>query len=140
VIDFRHACQDNNRLHRSADLARSLRVRANVTSGGHCCGQGCERPRRFQSRRRSICPKSDLQSTPDVFKKGSQSQTSGNLRAFLVVGTDGKPHDVRVVRMLGLGLDEEAIKTVKEWTFEPALKDGQSVPVQINVEVNFRLY
>jgi protein TonB len=58
----------------------------------------------------------------------------------LVVGTDGKPRDIHVQRMVGLGLDEEAIKAVKKWTFEPAHKDGRPVAVQINVEVNFHLY
>ena len=59
---------------------------------------------------------------------------------WLVVGTDGKPRDIHVERIVGLGLDEEAIKAVKKWTFEPARKDGQPVAVQINVEVNFHLY
>jgi len=43
-------------------------------------------------------------------------------------------------RTLGLGLDEKAIEAVKNWKFEPAMKDGKPVAVQINVEVDFRLY
>jgi TonB family protein len=39
-----------------------------------------------------------------------------------------------------MGLDERALEAVKLWRFEPSRKDGQPVPVQINVEVNFRLY
>ena len=57
----------------------------------------------------------------------------------LVVGPDGKPRDIKVQRTLGLGLDEKAIEAVSTWRFEPALKDGKPVPVQINVEVKFRL-
>jgi protein TonB len=45
-----------------------------------------------------------------------------------------------VQRTLGLGLDEKAIEAVKTWRFDPALKDGKPVAVQINVEVSFRLY
>ena len=41
---------------------------------------------------------------------------------------------------LGLGLDEKAIEAVRLWKFEPARKNGQPVAVQINVEVDFRLY
>ena len=59
---------------------------------------------------------------------------------WLIVGTDGKPRNIRVQRTLGMGLDEEAIKAVEKWTFEPSRKDGQPVAVQINVEVTFRLY
>jgi TonB family protein len=63
----------------------------------------------------------------------------GTVVLWLVVGTDGKPRDIRVLRTLGLGLDEKAIEAVKNWRFEPAKKDGKPVAVQINVEVNFHL-
>jgi protein TonB len=39
-----------------------------------------------------------------------------------------------------MGLDEAAVDTVRMWRFEPAMKDGKAVRVQINVEVNFHLY
>jgi len=56
------------------------------------------------------------------------------------VDAAGRPQQIRVQRPLGMGLDEKAIEAVKQWKFEPAKKDGQAVPVMINVEVNFRLY
>ena len=58
----------------------------------------------------------------------------------MVVGTDGRAKDIRVSKGLGFGLDAEAIKAVSQWKFEPARSGGVPVPVQINVEVNFRLY
>jgi TonB family protein len=39
-----------------------------------------------------------------------------------------------------MGLDEKAIEAVSRWRFEPGLKNGQPVAVQIGVEVVFRLY
>jgi protein TonB len=39
-----------------------------------------------------------------------------------------------------MGLDEKAIESVRQWKFEPSLKDGQSVAVQVNIEVDFRMY
>ncbi len=45
-----------------------------------------------------------------------------------------------MVRGLGFGLDARAIDAVKQWRFQPAMKDGQPVNVQIGVEVGFRLY
>ena len=47
---------------------------------------------------------------------------------------------MKVARSLGMGLDQKAIEAVRRWTFEPAMKDDKPVAVQINVEVNFRLY
>jgi periplasmic protein TonB len=38
-----------------------------------------------------------------------------------------------------MGLDEKAIEAVRQWRFQPAMKDGQPVTVAINVEVSFRL-
>ena len=70
--------------------------------------------------------------------------TSSNRRYYygyqVTVGPDGKPRDIRVARSLGLGLDEKAIEAVRQWKFEPAMKDGKPVAVAINVEVDFRLY
>ena len=86
-------------------------------------------------------PRPIHQPSPKYSKEARKAKHQGVCVLWLVVGTDGKPRDdVRVVRTLGLGLDEEAIKAVKKWTFEPARKDGQPVAVQINVQVNFKLY
>ena len=62
----------------------------------------------------------------------------GTVVIWLIVDTDGTPKQIKVVRKLGMGLDEEAVAAVKKWRFKPATKDGQPVPVMINVEVNFR--
>ena len=44
----------------------------------------------------------------------------------MVVGTDGKTHDVRIVRSLGMGLDEKSVEAIRTWRFEPATKNGQT--------------
>ena len=58
----------------------------------------------------------------------------------MIVDTTGHPRDIRVVRGLGFGLDTKAMEAVKQWRFDPALKEGKPVNVQISVEVDFRLY
>ena len=40
----------------------------------------------------------------------------------------------------GIILGSKGLKAVKQWRFQPSLKDGQPVAVQINFEVQFRLY
>jgi len=73
-------------------------------------------------------------------EEARKAKYQGTCVLWLVVGPDGHPRDIKVARTLGLGLDEKAIEAVKTWKFEPAMKDGKPVAVQINVEVSFRLY
>jgi TonB family protein len=58
----------------------------------------------------------------------------------VVIGPDGRVRDLRVARSLGRGLDEKAMEAVKTWKFEPAMKDGKPVAVQVNIEITFQLY
>jgi protein TonB len=59
----------------------------------------------------------------------------------LIVDAQGNPQNPRVVRALGMGLDEKALEAVRKYKFKPAYKQGKGpVPVMITVEVNFRLY
>jgi TonB family protein len=56
-----------------------------------------------------------------------------------VVDENGVPKEIKVIRSLGLGLDQKAIEAVQKWRFKPGVKDGKAVPVFANIEVNFRL-
>jgi len=85
-------------------------------------------------------PRVVYQPDPDYSEEARKAKHHGTCVLWLVVGSDGRPRDIRVARSLGLGLDEKAIEAVKTWKFEPAMKDGKAVAVQINVEVSFRLY
>ncbi len=66
-----------------------------------------------------------------------KANIQGTVVLWAIVGADGRTTNIRVQRSLGMGLDEEAIKAVRHWTFEPAKKDGKPVAVQVNVEVTF---
>ncbi len=85
-------------------------------------------------------PKQIYAPDPEYSEEARKVKHMGTVVLWLIVGSDGKPRDIRVARTLGLGLDEKAIEAVKTWIFEPAYKDGKPVAVQINVEVNFHLY
>ena len=53
--------------------------------------------------------------------------------------TDGTAQDMRVMRSLGMGLDEKALQAISQWKFSPGTKDGEAVRVVATIEVNFRL-
>ena len=77
---------------------------------------------------------------PEYSEEARQAKYQGTVVLWVVIGADGKAHDIRVQRALGMGLDEKAMEAVRKWRFQPAEKDGHPVAVQVNVEVNFRLY
>jgi len=85
-------------------------------------------------------PKAIYSPDPEYSEEARKAKYQGTCVLWLIVGPDGRPRDIKVSRTLGLGLDEKAIEAVKTWRFEPAMKDGRPVAVQINVEVSFRLY
>jgi len=37
------------------------------------------------------------------------------------------------------GLDDEAVKALKQWRFSPGTKDGKPVPVVVELEMTFTL-
>jgi TonB family protein len=59
----------------------------------------------------------------------------------LIVDAQGNPQNPRVIRALGMGLDEKALEAVRKYKFKPAMKDGKTpVAVAMNVEIDFHLY
>src|SRR5437016_1040413 len=77
---------------------------------------------------------------PEYSEEARKAKYQGTVVLWVIVGADGRPHEVRIQRSVGMGLDEKATQAVRLWRFEPARRDGEPVAVQINVEVNFRLY
>jgi periplasmic protein TonB len=77
---------------------------------------------------------------PEFSEEARKAKYQGVCTLGLVVGPDGRPSNIRVLSSLGMGLDEKAIEAVKNWRFEPAMKDGHPVRVEIAVEVDFHLY
>jgi protein TonB len=58
----------------------------------------------------------------------------------LIVDAHGLPQRIRVVRKLGMGLDEKAVEAVRQYKFKPSTYQGKPVPVEITIEVNFHIY
>lgn len=84
-------------------------------------------------------PKVLVQVEPEYSEEARKAKWQGTVLLSLVVDASGKPQNIKVVRPLGLGLDQKAIEAVEKWRFQPGMKDGKAVPVIANIEVNFRL-
>jgi TonB family protein len=88
---------------------------------------------------------------PEFTDKARRKKLGGSLVVSLTVDAAGKPQDVRVsrslaegvskkLRTIALGLDENAVKAVEEYRFEPAEFQGKPVPVETTVEINYRIF
>jgi len=64
---------------------------------------------------------------------------SGTTLISMTIDTDGAPKNLRVVRPIGLGLDDQAIAAAAQYRFRPATENDLPVAVQVNVEVNFQI-
>jgi len=76
---------------------------------------------------------------PEFSEEARKAKFSGNVEVYLWVDADGKPSHIRVVRGVGMGLDEKAVDAVRQYRFKPAMKDGKPVQVDLYVDVNFQI-
>jgi len=76
---------------------------------------------------------------PEYSEEARIARLQGTVIVQVVIGTDGVAGDGRILRGLGLGLDEQAIEAIGQWQFKPGVKDGQPVPVAATIEVNWHL-
>ncbi len=77
---------------------------------------------------------------PEYSEQARVAKLSGSVVVNLWVDASGNPTHVRVVRGLGMGLDEKALDAVKQYKFKPAMEDGKPVLVELNSEVNFKIF
>jgi len=85
-------------------------------------------------------PKATFTPEPKFTEIARYERFQGVVVVNLIVGSDGTVHDIRLLRPLGLGLDESAQSTIQTWRFQPGTRNGQPVAVEMNVEVAFNLY
>ena len=76
---------------------------------------------------------------PEYSEEARTARLQGTVIVQVVIGTNGVAGDSRIVKGLGLGLDEQAIEAISQWQFKPGVRDGQPVPVAATIEVNWRL-
>lgn len=117
--------QDERTLPRVADINRPVYINGEPV---YRVGPGVKAPRPLYT------------PDPEYSEEARKAKLQGRCVLWLVVGADGKTSGVRIAHSLGMGLDEKSIEAIRTWRFEPAIKGGQPVAIQMNVETSFRLY
>jgi TonB family protein len=96
-------------------------------------------------------PKLVLTAEPEFSEKARKKKIGGDCVVSLIVATNGTATDIHVVKSIAdtvsakqrdaaLGLDQQAIKAVAQYRFQPATYRGTPVPYRLNVEVNFQIF
>ena len=76
---------------------------------------------------------------PEYSEAARKAKFEGTAMLYVQIDPLGQATNIKVVRRLGLGLDEKAMEAVARWQFKPGLKQDKPVTVEATVEVNFRL-
>ena len=77
---------------------------------------------------------------PKYTDAARRAKINGSVVVAVAINEEGGVDDVKVVRRLGYGLDENAMAAARQGKFTPATKDGRPVAVQLNMEMTFKLY
>jgi periplasmic protein TonB len=77
---------------------------------------------------------------PTFSEEARKAKVAGNVVVNLWVDDKGNPTHVRVLRGVGMGLDEKAVEAVKQYKFKPAMEGDKPVLVELNIEVNFQIF
>lgn len=85
-------------------------------------------------------PQAIFSPEPNFSDEARKAKHQGIVQLLVVVGSDGRTHDIQVAQALGMGLDQKAIEAVSQWRFKPATLNGRPVATRIMVEVQFHLY
>jgi TonB family protein len=96
---------------------------------------------------------------PEYTQEARKARAAGTVLVGLIVDENGLPQNVHVVRGFGIGQDgkpdpklkkaarasadgmnQEALNAVMQYKFRPAMEAGKPAPVQVNLEVNFKIF
>jgi len=72
-------------------------------------------------------------------EEARHAKIQGSVTFRLIVGTDGRVHNLQLVRGLGHGLDENVLKAANMWLFQPGSIGDKPTRLAATAEMSFRL-
>jgi bla regulator protein BlaR1 len=123
-------------------LWNTPRIRAQSAPGApiQSSSQGAGAPQIYHIGGDVSAPQLIFSVDPQYSEEAKRAKYQGVCVVSLIVDAQGNPQRVQVIRHLGKGLDQKAVEAVKQYRFKPAMLHNEPVAVQVNIEVNFRLF
>jgi TonB family protein len=85
-------------------------------------------------------PKALYSPEPEFSEIARRERFQGVVSLNVVIDKTGRVSRASIAHAAGLGLDEQAVRTVRTWRFNPAQRNGKPVAVSVYIEVAFHLY
>jgi TonB family protein len=101
--------------------------------------QGGAHPTEVFTGKLSRNPEVIYKEDPEFSDEARKARHEGTVLIDLEVDASGRPVNLRVVRSLGMGLDEKAMAAVSHWKFRPAMSGNRAVTAPARVAVSFHL-
>jgi len=76
---------------------------------------------------------------PSYAEDARAKQIAGTVVLGFTVDHEGLPQNIQVKKSLFPSLDQAAIAALRQWRFEPGIKDGQPVSTYLTVEMYFTI-
>jgi TonB family protein len=118
---------------RIADYSVSRQVRSSLHIKGHL--RNCGRNANLTSKQ--FCAPVLVRVIATAAKDSREAQTQGSIRLAADLAEDGETQNVRVLASDVPTLDAQAVASVKQWRFVPALYKNRPVPVHVVLELRF---
>ena len=99
-----------------------------------------DKTRPFKIGRSVQRPEAVFTPEPEFPDRASKEHYQGIVVLNVIVDTSGKVQNIRLVRPAGMGMEEEAVATVRKWRFKPAQREGEPVAIEMNIEVAFNKF
>lgn len=73
---------------------------------------------------------------PDMAKK---AKLEGKVYVLVLINASGDVDDAKVIKGLGLGCDEAAVKAIKKAKFSPGKNGGAAIKAKLTMAISFKL-
>jgi TonB family protein len=122
-------------------VAGALGARAGIAPGSSPSSARQDKPTVYRPGGGVKHPRLVTEVKPQYTPEAMEARIQGTVRLEAVVLDTGEVGDVEVTESLDTvyGLDDEAVRAIRQWRFEPGTKDGKPVAVRIEVEMSFKL-